>query len=210
MTAGRGYWMPAGSGRWVPSGDYARLRVADVDRERTADVLRGAYVEGRLTQDELDARLGQAFAARTYADLAALTADLPAAHRPWPGPVQTMPGYQPVSRRPPAGSEITNGLAVASLVCGLMEVFTLGITAIPAVILGHVARGQIRRNGERGDAMATTGLVLGWLGIAFFVLIVVGVAAMAVTGNHPVIDTHTLPHHMIPQIPQVPSGPGGP
>ena len=94
MTAGRGYWMPAGSGRWVTSGDYARLRVADVDREQTADVLRGAYVEGRLTQDELDARLGQAYAARTYADLAALAADLPAAHRPWPGPVQLAPGSQ--------------------------------------------------------------------------------------------------------------------
>jgi Domain of unknown function (DUF4190)/DUF1707 SHOCT-like domain len=192
MTTGRGYWMPAGSGRWVPSGDYARMRVADVDRERTADVLRGAYVEGRLTQDELDVRLGQAYAARTYADLAALTADLPAANRPWPGPVQLASGQQAVSRRP-GGSEVTNGLAVASLVCGLMEVFTLGITAIPAVILGHVARGQIRRNGERGDGMATTGLVLGWLGIAFFVLIVVGVAAMAVTGTHHAIQT--IPTH---------------
>ena len=205
MTAGRGYWMPAGSGRWVPSGDYARLRVADVDRERTADVLRGAYVEGRLTQDELDVRLGQAYAARTYADLAALTADLPAANRPWPGPVQLAPGQQAVARRP-GGSEVTNGLAVASLVCGLMEVFTLGITAIPAVILGHVARGQIRRNGERGDGMATTGLVLGWLGIAFFVLIVVGVAAMAVTGSHQVF-------HAIPRGPgggPPPFPPGGP
>jgi len=201
--------MPAGSGRWVPSGDYARLRVADVDRERTADVLRGAYVEGRLTQDELDGRLGQAYAARTYADLAALTADLPAAHRPWPGPLQTAPGHQAVARRTPADSEATNGLAVASLVCGLMEVFTLGITAIPAVILGHVARGQIRRNGERGDGMATAGLVLGWLGIAFFVLFVVGVAAMAVTGGHQVINVHTLPHQGIhPPFP--PSGVGGP
>jgi hypothetical protein len=207
MTAGRGYWMPAGSGRWVPSGDYARLRVADGDRERTADVLRGAYVEGRLSQDELDARLGQAYGSRTYADLAALTADLPAAHRPWPGPVQTAPGNQ-AAQRPAASSEVTNGLAVASLVCGLMEVFTLGITAIPAVILGHVARGQIRRNGERGDGMATTGLVLGWLGIAFFVLFVVGVAAMAVTGSHGVINAHTLPHSggIVPPI----HAPGGP
>ena len=146
-------------------------------------------------------RLGQAYAAKTYADLAALTADLPAAHRPWPGPVQTVPGHQP-ARRPPAGSEVTNGLAVASLVCGLMEVFTLGITAIPAVILGHVARGQIRRNGERGDGMATVGLVLGWLGVAFFVLIVVGVAAMAVTGGHAVINTQVIPAG-------APGGPGG-
>jgi Domain of unknown function (DUF4190)/Domain of unknown function (DUF1707) len=203
MTAGRGYWMPAGSGRWVTSGDYARLRVADVDRERTADVLRGAYVEGRLTQDELDTRLGHAYAARTYADLAALTADLPAAHRPWPGPVQLAPGSQ-AAQRQPAGSEVTNGLAVAALVCGLMEVFTLGITAIPAVILGHFARGQIRRNGERGDGMATAGLVLGWLGIAFFVLIVVGVAAMAVTGGHGVV----INAHPGPGAPPFPGGNG--
>ena len=82
-----------------------------------------------------------------------------------------------------------------------MEVFTLGITAIPAVILGHVARGQIRRNGERGDGMATAGLVLGWLGIAFFVLIVVGVAAMAVTGSHAVIDTQRDPARASPDGP---------
>lgn len=191
MTAGRGYWMPGNPGRWVPGSEYARLRVADVDRERTADVLRAAFVEGRLTQDELDARLGQAYAARTYADLAAQTADLPGPHRPWPVPAPVAPQHQVVRPRPPV-APATNGLAVASLVCGLMQVFTLGITAIPAVILGHVARGQIRRSGERGDGMATAGLVLGWLGIAFFVLIVVGVAAMAVTSSHTVIS-HGLP-----------------
>ncbi len=41
-------------------------------------MLKAAFVQGRLAKDELDARAGQAFAARTYADLAALTADLPA------------------------------------------------------------------------------------------------------------------------------------
>ena len=204
MTAGRGYWMPGGPGRWVPGGDYARLRVADADRERTADMLRAAFVEGRLTQDELDTRLGEAYAARTYADLAAQTADLPAAHRPWPPP-PVQAGYRAVQPRSGARPEATNGLAMASLVCGLMEVFTLGITAIPAVILGHVARGQIRRTGERGDGMATAGLVLGWLGIAFFLLIVVGVAAMAVTGSHAVI--HANPGG--PAGPPFP-GPGGP
>jgi hypothetical protein len=178
MTSGRGYWMPASSGRWMPSGEYARLRVSDADRERTADVLRGAFVEGRLTQDELDTRLGHAYAARTYADLAAQTGDLPAQHAPL-----AVPGYQAVAPRVPAADETTNGLAVASLVCGLMQVFSFGITSIPAVVLGHVARGQIRRTGERGDGMATAGLVLGWLGIAFLVLIVAGVTAMAVTGH---------------------------
>ena len=41
-------------------------------------MLKAAFVQGRLTKAELDARAGQAFAARTYADLAALTADVPA------------------------------------------------------------------------------------------------------------------------------------
>ena len=41
-------------------------------------MLKAAFVQGRLTKDELDARVGRTFAARTYADLATLTADLPA------------------------------------------------------------------------------------------------------------------------------------
>jgi predicted RNA-binding Zn ribbon-like protein len=54
------------------------LRASHADREHVIDVLKAAFVQGRLTKDELDARAGQAFAARTSADLAALTADLPA------------------------------------------------------------------------------------------------------------------------------------
>ena len=41
-------------------------------------MLKTAYAQGRLTKDELEARAGQAFASRTYAELAALTADIPA------------------------------------------------------------------------------------------------------------------------------------
>lgn len=58
--------------------DRARLRVSDADREQTVEVLKVAFVQGRVTQDELDMRSGQAFTAQTYADLAVLTADLPA------------------------------------------------------------------------------------------------------------------------------------
>ena len=55
------------------------LRAAQADREQAITVLNAAYAQGRLTKDELEARAGQAFASRTYAELAALTADLPAA-----------------------------------------------------------------------------------------------------------------------------------
>jgi len=53
------------------------MRVSDADRERTADVLREAAGQGRITFDELDERLGSAYAARTYADLEIVTRDLP-------------------------------------------------------------------------------------------------------------------------------------
>jgi hypothetical protein len=42
------------------------------------ELLKAAFVEDRLTEEELDTRVGQALASRTYADLAAVTADIPA------------------------------------------------------------------------------------------------------------------------------------
>ena len=56
-----------------------RMRASHADREQVIDALKTAFVTGRLTRDELDARTGRALAARTYADLAALTADIPPA-----------------------------------------------------------------------------------------------------------------------------------
>jgi hypothetical protein len=55
-----------------------QLRAAQADREQAITVLKEAYAQGRLTKDELEVRAGQAFASRTYAELAAVTADLPA------------------------------------------------------------------------------------------------------------------------------------
>jgi uncharacterized protein DUF1707 len=72
VTAGRGDETAAAAAR------RGSLRASRADREQVVDVLKAAFVEGRLTQDELEARAGQAFASRTYGELAALTADLPA------------------------------------------------------------------------------------------------------------------------------------
>ncbi|HEY3869790.1 MAG TPA: DUF1707 domain-containing protein [Actinocrinis sp.] len=58
------------------SGD-SRLRASDADRERIVEKLRSSAAEGRLTMDEFEQRMSAAYAARTYGDLAALTADLP-------------------------------------------------------------------------------------------------------------------------------------
>lgn len=60
-----------------PAG-LGHMRASRADREQVIESLKAAFVQGRLTKDELDARAGQAFAARTYAELAALTTDIPA------------------------------------------------------------------------------------------------------------------------------------
>ena len=62
----------------MPAAGRGHLRASHADRDRVVGILKTAFVQGRLTKDELDARVSQAFVARTYADLAALTADVPA------------------------------------------------------------------------------------------------------------------------------------
>ncbi len=60
-------------------GDRARMRISDADRHRVAELLRTAAGDGRLDLDELDERLEATWAAKTYADLVPITADLPGA-----------------------------------------------------------------------------------------------------------------------------------
>ena len=60
-------------------GDRGRLRASDTDRDRVVELLSVAYSEGRLSKDEYDGRLENAFSARTYADLDQIVTDLPVA-----------------------------------------------------------------------------------------------------------------------------------
>jgi putative transcriptional regulator len=62
----------------VEDGDRGRLRASYADREQAIDMLKAAFAQGRLAKDEFEARVGQAFAARTHAELAAVTAGIPA------------------------------------------------------------------------------------------------------------------------------------
>ena len=56
-----------------------RLRASDADREQVIEELKAAFVQGRLTRDELDLRAAQALTSRTYAELAAVTGAITAA-----------------------------------------------------------------------------------------------------------------------------------
>jgi len=86
----------------TPGRDH--LRAAHADREHVIEALKAAFVQGRLSQDEFNARVGQALAARTYADLATLTADLPA------GPIPVRPPRKPVGTM--AKATIRSGLCL--------------------------------------------------------------------------------------------------
>jgi len=60
------------------------LRSSDADREQVIDTLKAAFVQGRLTRDELGRRTGRALESRTYAELAAVTDGIPPAPEPRP------------------------------------------------------------------------------------------------------------------------------
>jgi hypothetical protein len=174
-----GYHVPPG-GFQIPAAAYqaqarmaATMRAASADRERAVDVLKAGFTEGRLTQDEYNERISQAYAARTYGELAAITADLPAGALPAVFPV---PMYQP-----PVS---TNSLARASLVLGVAEFFTMGLTAIPAIICGHMAKRELRQTGQRGDGLATSGLVLGYMAVIFWgILIALSIVGAVISAS---------------------------
>ena len=88
--------MAAGPGDQIGAGATARgqLRASDADREQVIDTLKDAFAQGRLTTDELGVRTIRVLMSRTYAELAAVTADIPALliqrwPRPQPAPAPT-------------------------------------------------------------------------------------------------------------------------
>jgi hypothetical protein len=136
----------------MTAGSYGSMRATDADRDGVHNLLQAAYADGRLTWEEFDARSTSLLQAKTYDQLGALTADL----------------RQPVPYRPgmnPAVVPRTNQMAVASLVCGVCQIFLWFVAGVPAIVFGHVAHRQIRQTGEAGSGMATAGLIMGYIGV---------------------------------------------
>jgi hypothetical protein len=65
-------------GEQTAAAGHGRLLASHAERGQVIDQLKAAFVQDRLTKDEFDVRVGLAFTSRTYAELAALTADIPA------------------------------------------------------------------------------------------------------------------------------------
>jgi Domain of unknown function (DUF1707) len=101
-----------------------RLRASHADREHVLDVLKAAFVQGLLTKDELDMRVGQTFASRTYAELAALTADIPAG----------LIGAHPLRKPARAEAPHPENKVVNSCACAVLAV----LAPWAALLTGHV------------------------------------------------------------------------
>ena len=132
--------MVTGPGDGLEAAGRGHLRASHADREQVVGTLKAAFVQGRLTKDELDARAGQAFAARTYAELAALTADLPA------GPAVAQPAARSAAELAGTPARTLAKAARRSGMCMLIAFALGGVVAltnaeslVPLVVLIGVA-----------------------------------------------------------------------
>jgi Domain of unknown function (DUF1707) len=115
-----------------PEARRGSLRASHADRNLVIDTLKTAFVQGRLTKDELDARVGRTLAARTYDELAEVTADIPAGSN-LARPPQPAPAPRPVSWA--ASRPVKSGVgAIAAMIFGV---------SVTAAALGQPAAGVV-------------------------------------------------------------------
>ncbi len=88
------------------------------------------------------------------------------------------PAQGPVYPMVVAGPK-TNGLAVASMVLGILWLWWIG--SILALVFGMIAKSQIESSGgtQQGRGMAISGIVLGWVGVGILLVVVVGCGGCA-------------------------------
>jgi hypothetical protein len=93
------------------AGHYPFMWASTADRDRSVEVVKASFVEGRLTQEELDLRVGEVLVSRYFEELMALTADLPV------GPFGRLPAHPMTPAFPRRGR-----LAVAAVILGCLAV----------------------------------------------------------------------------------------
>ena len=170
--AGPGEEMAAGAGR-------GRLRASRADREHVIETLKAAFVQGLLGKDEFEARVGQTLTARTYAELATLTACIPAGLPEGLPPRELAPvqAYPPMDRAakcvagacaiiPPAllaVAFLVQSEGLFRLIFPVMIVYFMGWVVAGVQMLDTCYRRRSRRQpsqrpapGQRGDSVQRT------------------------------------------------------
>ena len=134
-----------------------QLRASHADREQAIEQLKAAFVDGRLTKDEFDLRVGQTLASRTYADLTAVTSDLHA--RPAAvGPAAARPPSSPIRTLAKAARRSGVCLLVAFVIVGVLAMTTNGDGG-PSAFLAFcsVVMAVIAASGFLGTGWSTLG-----------------------------------------------------
>lgn len=117
---------------------------------------------------------------------------------PPPPPQEPNPPYQPYGQPTGQGygqpygyqpAPTTNALSIVSLVVSLLSLTTcLGATGFIGAIMGHVSKGQIKRNGEQGAGMALAGIIIGWIGTVIFLVAVAVFVVLAIAVEDTIDD----------------------
>lgn len=118
-----------------------------------------------LSRDAVEARLGRKLKLKERLGLSIVRGNLKRAERR-------------AAKGKPAGGAPADGLAIASMVCGILGLF-LFFPAIPAVVLGIISLGRFKRDPQyrTGKGMAIAGVILGGLVILAFIIILLIVLA---------------------------------
>lgn len=100
--------------------------------------------------------------------------------------VPAMPGAPvspPVATPQTGTTPKTNTLAIISLVTGILGPFCCLFLTIAAIVCGHIARSQIKKNPlETGNGLAVAGLILGYIGLVWHIAVIIFyVTTMAAT-----------------------------
>ncbi len=103
---------------------------------------------------------------------------LPPPPPPPPAPRDPWPASSGPAGWAPQAAPHTDGLAIASLVCGIVGFTFCFIPSVVAIVLGFVSRSRIRQaNGRlRGGGMALAGIICGFVGVAFLAIVILLVA----------------------------------
>jgi Domain of unknown function (DUF1707) len=106
------------------------LRTSRADRDQVIEVLKAAFVQGRLTKDEFEARIDQALTSRTYAELAAVTADIPAGLTD----TQRVHEFEPPRRPARTRTRVSMNTAVTA---GAFVAIATNVGVVGALIIGN-------------------------------------------------------------------------
>jgi hypothetical protein len=113
----------------------------------------------------------------------------------YPPPTPGGYGYSPGYPAPPPQGAVTNGLAIASLVCSVVGLACMGFGSFLGVIFGIIALNQIKKTGQGGHGLALAGVITGGIVTACWVVLLIVGGIAGTFGHHDNDDNNRYHHH---------------